>query len=686
MTRRVPGRRTPVAGARGRTRIGSQAARGLSGWRAGRALTGWRAGRGLSGRALSGWRAGFVAVVGAVLLLGAAACGVPSSGPPVAVGTQPQGSGAGGGGQVQPPGPDAEGTDDPIGLTNAYLGTIAGATTLDAQLAAARAFMTPRLAEHFSPNGPVTVVRPIGHLTDTPKQDSSVVPQSDEVTGVFQIIGVFVPNAGELGPPQSAKKTITLKFETTPQGNRADNGDVPNQARTTRLRYTKVPPMMVMSEEALQTWFTPHPIYFWDASRQALIPDLRYLPNVLTPVLQATSIVNWVLGGPSDWVSPAVGASPLVTAHLVDPTVKVAGDTYVVNLDPNAHALAKPDLLAYELRWSLGRLTADPASSTVPSPVELQIDGQPFASSSNSAYRESIANLAPLRSAGEASTYAIEKGKVVAISVDTGARVTTQPKDQPSILDSTQNSNVLLAAVNGGATSAALVRTDAKGRQSLWIRRATPDKGDFVQITAAKGLPEGTMSRPQFVTQPADAVVVAVNRHLYQIDAHNRVKAIELPSGIASVSAFSIAADAHRIAYVSEGTLYLSVVTNSDPPTMIPGQPIVIAPTLDSATAVAWSSVDQLIVAGMHGKTAEITEMNVDGSVEPRPFVSSPYFTDPITMVTAYSYDPLQPVYLDDVMLETGNAAYAGRQNPHFALQVATDGHSVALSAPFFED
>ena len=226
--------------------------------------------------------------------------------------------------------------------------------------------------------------------------------------------------------------------------------------------------------------------------------------------------------------------------------------------------------------------------------------------------------------------------------------ITTDVRGSHAILNSANNAKVVAAAVNGSASAAALVRAVGNS-ETLWIRRAGGGGGsDFVQV---KGLAGTSMSRPQFVTQPAGAVVVAVDGQLKLVDAQNRVHPIQLPSGISSVSSFSIAPDAHRVAFVSGGRLYFSVITVDDPPTMTTAQPIVIGPNLATATSVAWSSTRQLVVGGQDGSTGKIAELNVDGSLDPNPFTRE-YPSDKIVQVAAHSYDPLPPLGFDEVMVQ----------------------------------
>jgi hypothetical protein len=625
-------------------------------------------------------RTRWAVALSAAVVLAVSACGVPTSGPPISDGPPPAGGGSDNGGIDPPPGPDVESSsaDD---FVNDYLAAPAGATEQDGQVAAARAYMTGAAASTWvKPNtsDPVRVLRQIGGWASDTTRTASDGTTITDVTGTFEVVGGFVVSTGVLEPATSGASPSRATERLTFSVGDSDDG-------SGRFRLTdRVPPGLIMSERALQRWFAPHPVYFWDPNRQALIPDIRYVPSVLTQIAQATWIVKWVLGSPSDWISGAT--QPLVNAYLLPPTVSVTGGgTYVVNLSTSAHALDNPALLAYQLRWSLGTLTVG-AGTQAPMPVEIQIEGQTQVTSSDDSYREHVANLEPSRSSDEARAYAIaDGGRAVAVTINpaTEALTPVPVAGGPRVLNSQKNLGVILAAVDGSASAAALVRADNTG-QSLWIRRTGGRAAsDFVEV---KGLPHGTMSRPQFVSQPAGGVVVAVNGQLKLVDFQNRVHSIQLPSGISTVSAFSIAPDAHRIAFVSGGKLYFSVIAGGDTPTMTAAQPIVIGPSLATATGVAWSSAYQLVVGGRAGAIGKIAELHIDGSLDPNPFTRE-YGQVTIAQVAAYSYDPIQQPGFDEIMVQEvtskGATVIAGRTAQR------TDGaagRTVALTAPFFQD
>jgi hypothetical protein len=116
--------------------------------------------------------------------------------------------------------------------------------------------------------------------------------------------------------------------------------------------------------------------------------------------------------------------------------------------------------------------------------------------------------------------------------------------------------------------------------------------------------------------------------------------------------------------------------------------PIVIAPSLTSATAVTWSSAYQLLVAGAAGGTAKVAELNIDGSLDSTAFTNE-YGSLTISQISAYSYDPLQQLGFDDVMVQTSGGAFAGRNTPRLQTMrlAGSGGHpAIPLSVPFFQD
>ena len=186
----------------------------------------------------------------------------------------------------------------------------------------------------------------------------------------------------------------------------------------------------------------------------------------------------------------------------------------------------------------------------------------------------------------------------------------------------------------------------------MWIRRtAGGSASDFVQV---KGLPRGaTMSRPQFVTQPAGAVVVAVNGELKRVDAQNRVHAdADAERHIEHIRVLHRAGrppDRVRLRWPAllfrhHGGRH----AEHDPGPADRDRP---EPRDRDHGGVELGL--QLVVGGraQNGNIGKIAEMNVDGSLDPNPFTRE-YGSAAISQVAAYSYDPLAQLGFDEVMVQ----------------------------------
>ena len=68
---------------------------------------------------------------------------------------------------------------------------------------------------------------------------------------------------------------------------------------------TGAPDGLMLSDQALTTYYRIQPIYFWDSTDSALVPDLRYLPLTITSDQRARRVVQYLAAGPSRWLAGA---------------------------------------------------------------------------------------------------------------------------------------------------------------------------------------------------------------------------------------------------------------------------------------------------------------------------------------------------------------------------------------------
>ncbi len=178
------------------------------------------------------------------------------------------------------------------------------------------------------------------------------------MTVVYQTVGTLADQGfigGELGDLTAVG---TMVFWVVTEG--------PSSSKLRVDEISGEPPGLILSDDALENYYRPQPIYFWDLAGQALVPDLRYVPLTITAPLRANRLLRWLVAGPSPWLGSSVQPLPqYVTSEAVPPD----NDALVVKLTTQA-AGDEPERLRrlkFQLQWSLR------TSSTAPR-VEFSID------------------------------------------------------------------------------------------------------------------------------------------------------------------------------------------------------------------------------------------------------------------------------------------------------------------------
>ncbi len=150
------------------------------------------------------------------------------------------------------------------------------------------------------------------------------------------------------------------------------------------------------------------------------------------------------------------------------------------------------------------------------------------------------------------------------------------------------------------------------------------------------------------------------------------------------------------MALVANGDLYTSLLETADqpsasaPPSLTQPRLISAKPALSTVTAVAWSGIDQLIVAGSGPGTAGATviDMFADGTFNGNPQVAT-FGNVTISYVVAY---PLSALETDPsssgsswVMMQIPYAC-SGRANCQLLRWIPTTANESAVVSPFYPD
>lgn len=136
-------------------------------------------------------------------------------------------------------------------------------------------------------------------------------------------------------------------------------------------RIGRAPPGLVLSLADVDRSFRSLSVYFFDPTFSTLVPDPRMVP-VLGPG-QATTLVKYLVDGPSDWLLPAVRTGFPNGVGLGIESVPIQSGVAVVDLTPNAQLAGDSarQALSQQLIWTL-RQVPDVAA------VSITALGQPL--------------------------------------------------------------------------------------------------------------------------------------------------------------------------------------------------------------------------------------------------------------------------------------------------------------------
>ncbi len=560
-------------------------------------------------------------VLRGLLLAGAgltvpAACGVPAGGGPIVDGTGPAPDKIGGP-KGQPAEPD--GVTSPVTLVQLFLSAVSGPLdNPDNQKDAAdraRRFLTAAAARAWQPAVQVTVVR-VSNVSSAVSGRGATV-----VRATLRPVGVLQPR-GDVGPYSGNGAETAVEFTVVP------NPD-PNIPLLIDQLPGNLPPGLLLSSEALNSqYYIPHLVYFWDGARRGLVPDLRYVPRTkLTEREQQATVVNWMIGGPSDLMSSVAtnilptGTSLRGPAPVTDPQ----SGALVVNLFGSFQGVDLNQVMA-QLRWSLNPLWTKA--------VQLQIVDRPQqVDGASDGYLS--ANLADRNHRSpDAEPFCVVGGVVAGVEA---------PFAVPPVLAlSDRNKNVASAALTRDKHQAALLTNDNNDKR-LWVGRL--EGAGWVAYSAAD-LHGQRWTRPAWLPNKS-RVLVAVDGTLYAVNGSGRTVTVT-----PDVNAFAVAPDGYRIALVGPGGVGVAALRDDGDRLSI-GTLRQLDPGLGGeVTGVAWTRLDRVIVAGHAADGWGLAEVSIDGAIL-EPWTNR--FSTAIASVVAYPRLPSQPSGSGQVMVQTSN-------------------------------
>ncbi|HWB37219.1 MAG TPA: LpqB family beta-propeller domain-containing protein [Rugosimonospora sp.] len=599
------------------------------------------------------------------LLLGAggagavAACGVPSrSGPHIVSDGPTVGSLSGNVAGITPPSP--KNITDAQDFVRTFLRAAASRPDDDTRRAAvaiAKSFLTSAAASQWQPDGKqITVVRVLN--VGTP----SVTATGSSVTVDLVTVGLLGANGAVTPAPASA--SVSARFELVRHLDDQNTTD-DDQGIFWRIDEPLPAPLvnnsLLLSGEGLTELYASQLIYFWaspngaNAKSGGLVPDLRYLPRVDLPFdQQPTTIVNWLIDGPADWLAAAVtplanGPTNLVLPHIVqDQATRVWPVNFTSLQDVD------PDRVAAQVHWSLQPAFTDP--------VQVKIGSQDKAYDGKGFFTFNLCDNPPRDDA--AVGYFVVNGQV---------RQADQPYAPPSVFAAVTEPNAVAAAMSRDGRFGALVRQEHNGRYRLVIGQVQTSGSDRSPVFQDTQLTAGHMTRPVWLPGHPGQLLVVADNALHSVNSGGQNSPVTFSSGFSGpVAAFAVAPDGYRIALISGGRVAVAPLAFAADAVTVGTPTFIDAGGLAECSAVAWSRPHWLVVAGRSDSTYPLVEVSVDGAVSGQLYSTS--FDARVTQLVCYPPLPSQSLTrAGPIMVQT--------QNNH-AYRVSSSGTEPLAYAP----
>jgi hypothetical protein len=563
-----------------------------------------------------------------VLLLGG--CGIPDDSDVTVVGPGPStGTSSGDGGLRSRITRDS--TSDRNEFVNNYLSAAAG--DYDTAVERVKQFMAPDARENFNPPAAPRVIRLTGDLVVEPGRDTVEIP--------YQLLGTLGKN-GLMEPSVDADiDTYELQLE-----------EVVGEG----LYVRQAPPLLLLSDKALSSFYDERTIYFWNTERTGLVPDIRYLLSDVPIEQEPTIILYWLIGGPAQWLQDAVEPLPEGT-KLESKVPAIRDDRLEIRLSaqavPTEGADEAMERLRKQLQWSL--------RTRLPEFLELVVGHQEARTYSGEDFLPSNP-AARLVSAPE--RYVI---------YDRTVRRLVEParpsSDLVPGLAPEANKDVSLAALGTSDTHifAALVTGTGKNER---LRVGNAPLGSQAKLNEIPGLPTG-LGNPVWAITPAEGAegafgLIIAGGRLWRFSAKGgpaQEVAWSSPSG--AITAITVAPDGHRVALVVGGRLYRAVLNVSGNGMALTALEQIFSP-FSLVTAVDFSSEGWLAVAGVLpvDQRISITYLSIDAALVDS-VLDDMGKEEKVTYLTAYPANPITRLNkVGTVLYSTGPNAWEALSSP----------------------
>ncbi|MBV9449365.1 MAG: GerMN domain-containing protein [Streptosporangiaceae bacterium] len=512
--------------------------------------------------------------------------------------------------------------------------------------AVVREYLTPQAARTWNPGSAVTVFHSWQVTAPNP---SSPVPQvTATVTGQVQATlngPLYASVAQGSSPAQQAAGNAGSCAESAVQSSPCQSFRLVKSDGEWRI--SAAPPALLLNKSDFERAWEPQDLYFFDQSRQVLVPDPVFVPLGTSETNLLNNLAETLLNGPGTktWLGDSV--VNVFPQHI---GISVIADppTAIVNLKGK---LTRGDpALPYIMAELDTTLTSVSVSQPQIQTVILQVNGSVWGDGAESPKARAVAQYDPYPSSAASFSYVDGNGAAQSACGSTGE---ASPGPAAPIFDHSGRGEAVTCAQaaptaqptpSGPANSGNASRSPKSGKTTAnaYSMVAVSPDGKEVAVVSAGGTalsigPVGNQSALKSVPLFKSAITsISWDRQhdlwLTQDGAISMVapngKPVQVTFGY-DVTALSVAPDGVRVAMIVQNPSgnellmaainpYGSISSQQVPHGSQAGVPTIrvpvpLGPEITNLSALAWYDADHLVVANKNGNGSQLQEVPVDG-------------------------------------------------------------------------
>lgn len=477
----------------------------------------------------------------------------------------------------------------PVPLVNSFLEAMSDSSAFDV----AREYLAPDAANDWNPGQKISVY-------DQSSPGTVVQRAGNKVQLLAPLIGV-IDTRGSWAPALP-KTMLSYTFQLVKVSD--------------QWRVTNAPPGVFLGSNQLEGRLAPRSLYFFNPSKNMLVPDPVFLPIDLTPGQEATQLVQELLKGPTSRLGNGVAtlAPPGTTVNV---SVPVDVGVATVALSDEAGSLVESDRerLAAQILWTLRPITTK---------VRITAGGAPLLPDEKDPLQPgNFTRYDPIQDGRLKDLYGLRDGKIQKIQGQDGAQDIAAKPLIDSLLYSQYNATAF--AVNLRGDQGAVVSTTRGGSPivaygSLLDRAANPnDKVEPIPVSGKVLRPSYDNDDNLWVLDRADSG----NPRLRFRSADGKLHDVRTEFGGNTPLSLRMAPDGVRALLVMKrksGITYVvtATVQTNDAKQLMLGEFRPLNLALTEISDASWNNLG-ILVAGRSksGEKSRPWQVNVDGS-QPR--------------------------------------------------------------------